>query len=157
MMNDSTKVRQGDYKPQLTKLMQIHLVTSLITGALMLASPSAAWAEFTLNLKDADLKHFIAKVADITGKTFVVDQRANNSPIKVTIISTTPMTETEVYEVFLTVLRIHGYAAVPSGNVVKIIQQVLAKQSPSDADFALTANGEQIVTQVNPRFRFSRG
>ena len=148
MMNDSTKVRQGDYKPQLTKLMQIHLVTSLITGVLMLASPSAAWAEFTLNLKDADLKHFIAKVADITGKTFVVDQRANNSPIKVTIISTTPMTETEVYEVFLTVLRIHGYAAVPSGNVVKIIQQVLAKQSPSDADFALTANGEQIVTQV---------
>ena len=114
----------------------------------MLTSPSAAWAEFTLNLKDADLKHFIAKVADITGKTFVVDQRANNSPIKVTIISTTPMTETEVYEVFLTVLRIHGYAAVPSGNVVKIIQQVLAKQSPSDADFALTANGEQIVTQV---------
>ncbi|MEE2913805.1 MAG: type II secretion system secretin GspD [Pseudomonadota bacterium] len=114
----------------------------------MLASSSAAWAEFTLNLKDADLKHFIAKVADITGKTFVVDQRANNSPIKVTIISTTPMTETEVYEVFLTVLRIHGYAAVPSGNVVKIIQQVLAKQSPSDADFALTANGEQIVTQV---------
>ena len=56
MMNDSTKVRQGDYKPQLTKLMQIYLVTSLITGALMLASPSAAWAEFTLNLKDADLK-----------------------------------------------------------------------------------------------------
>ena len=148
MMNDSTKVRQGDYKPQLTKLMQIHLVTSLITGVLMLASSSAAWAEFTLNLKDADLKHFIAKVADITGKTFVVDQRANNSPIKVTIISTTPMTETDVYEVFLTVLRIHGYAAVPSGNVVKIIQQVLAKQSPSDADFALTANGEQIVTQV---------
>ena len=148
MMNDSTEVRQGDYKPRLTKLMQIYLVTSLITGALMLASPSAAWAEFTLNLKDADLKHFIAKVADITGKTFVVDQRANNSPIKVTIISTTPMTETEVYEVFLTVLRIHGYAAVPSGNVVKIIQQVLAKQSPSDADFALTANGEQIVTQV---------
>ena len=148
MMNDSTEVRQGDYKPRLTKLMQIHLVTSLITGVLMLASSSAAWAEFTLNLKDADLKHFIAKVADITGKTFVVDQRANNSPIKVTIISTTPMTETEVYEVFLTVLRIHGYAAVPSGNVVKIIQQVLAKQSPSDADFALTANGEQIVTQV---------
>ncbi|MAW30082.1 MAG: type II secretion system protein GspD [Gammaproteobacteria bacterium] len=148
MMNDSTEVKQGDHKPRLTKLMQIHLVISLITGVLMLTSPSAAWAEFTLNLKDADLKHFIAKVADITGKTFVVDQRANNSPIKVTIISSTPMTETEVYEVFLTVLRIHGYAAVPSGNVVKIIQQVLAKQSPSDADFALTANGEQIVTQV---------
>lgn len=147
-MNTSTEIKQGDHKPRLTKLMQIHLVTSLITGVLMLTSPSAAWAEFTLNLKDADLKHFIAKVADITGKTFVVDQRANNSPIKVTIISTTPMTETEVYEVFLTVLRIHGYAAVPSGNVVKIIQQVLAKQSPSDADFALTANGEQIVTQV---------
>lgn len=148
MMNDSTEVKHGDHKPLLTKLMQIHLVTSLITGVLMLTSPSAALAEFTLNLKDADLKHFIAKVADITGKTFVVDQRANNSPIKVTIISTTPMTETEVYEVFLTVLRIHGYAAVPSGNVVKIIQQVLAKQSPSDADFALSANGEQIVTQV---------
>ncbi len=148
MMNTSTEIKQGDHKPRLTKLMQIHLVTSLITGVLMLTSPSAAWAEFTLNLKDADLKHFIAKVADITGKTFVVDQRANNSPIKVTIISTTPMTETEVYEVFLTVLRIHGYAAVPSGNVVKIIQQVLAKQSPSDADFALTADGEQIVTQV---------
>ena len=61
MMNDSTEVKQGDHKPRLTKLMQIHLVISLITGVLMLTSPSAAWAEFTLNLKDADLKHFIAK------------------------------------------------------------------------------------------------
>ena len=147
MMYNTNQLQRGPRQPASLK-QQLRRGIALFTGMLLLATSSAVWAEFTLNLKDADLKHFIAKVADITGKTFVVDQRANNSPIKVTIISTEPMSEAEVYEVFLTVLRIHGYAAVPSGNVVKIIQQVLAKQSPSDVDFALTANGEQIVTQV---------
>ncbi|NOQ89754.1 MAG: type II secretion system secretin GspD, partial [Gammaproteobacteria bacterium] len=35
-----------------------------------------------------------------------------------------------VYEVFLSVLQVHGYAAVPTGSVIKIVPEVNAKQGP---------------------------
>jgi general secretion pathway protein D len=52
------------------------------------------------------------------------------------------------YELFLSVLRVHGYAAVPSGNVIRIVQQVLAKQSGNPGDFSDNTSSEELVTQV---------
>ena len=45
-------------------------------------------------------------------------------------------------------LRVHGYAAVPAGNVTKIVQQVLAKQSANPNDFLTRNESEELVTSV---------
>ena len=58
------------------------------------------------------------------------------------------MDSAAIYELFLSVLRVHGYAAVESGNVVKIVQQVLAKQSGNSLDFVNGADSEELVTRV---------
>ncbi|MBT8120276.1 MAG: type II secretion system secretin GspD [Gammaproteobacteria bacterium] len=83
--------------------------------------------EITLNLKDADIRALISTVSKFTGKNFIIDPRVK---AKVTVISANTLTPEAVYEVFLSVLQVHGYAAVPTGSVIKIVPQVNAKQGP---------------------------
>ena len=99
----------------------------------------------TLNLKDADISSLITTVSDITGRNFIVDPRVKG---KVTVLSSSPMSPEEVYGVFLSVLQVHGFAAVPSGPVTKIVPEVGAKQDGgSYFDFGGLADDE-IVTRV---------
>jgi general secretion pathway protein D len=100
-----------------------------------------------VNLKNADIREFVTQVSVITGKSFVVDPRVKGN---VTVISSTSMDKDTIYELFLSVLRVHGYAAVPTGNITKIVQQVLAKQSANPRDFLRPAQSEELVTAVIP-------
>ncbi len=100
-----------------------------------------------VNLKNADIREFVTQVSVITGKSFVVDPRIKGN---VTVISSTSMDKDTIYELFLSVLRVHGYAAVPTGNITKIVQQVLAKQSGNPRDFLRPAQSEELVTAVIP-------
>jgi general secretion pathway protein D len=100
----------------------------------------------TLNLKDADISALISTVAEVTNRNFIVDPRVKG---KVTVISNRPMSSDEVYQVFLSILTVHGFAAVPSGEVIKIVPDVNAKQggipTSSDAD---PGEGDEMVTRV---------
>lgn len=90
---------------------------------LVLAAP--ARAATTLNLKDADINTLITTVSEVTGRNFIVDERVKG---KVTVISSRPMSSEAVYETFLAVLAVKGYAAVPAGSVIKIVQDSTARQ-----------------------------
>src|ERR1700756_2674662 len=94
-----------------------------LAGALLIAS-GAARADVTLNLKDADINTLIATVSEVTGKNFIVDDRVKG---KVTVISAKPMSADGVYETFLAVLEIKGFAAVPAGEAIKIVPETSAK------------------------------
>ena len=100
----------------------------------------------TLNLKDADISALISTVAEVTDRNFIVDPRVKG---KVTVISSRPMDSEEVYQVFLSILKVHGFAAVPSGEVIKIVPDVNAKQDgiPTATDTA-PGRGDQMVTRV---------
>ena len=100
----------------------------------------------TLNLKDADISALISTVSEVTDRNFIVDPRVKG---KVTVISSRPMDSEEVYQVFLSILKVHGFAAVPSGEVIKIVPDVNAKQDgiPTASD-ASPGRGDQMVTRV---------
>jgi general secretion pathway protein D len=100
----------------------------------------------TLNLKDADINALIATVAEVTGKNFIVDPRVKG---KVTVISSRAMSADEVYQVFLSILKVHGFAIVPSGEVMKIVPDVSAKQdSIPNATPKSPGRGDEMVTRV---------
>ncbi len=121
----------------------------VVWGALffLLCSLSVGAAQtVTLNFKDAELESVIGWVAEQTGKNFIVDPRVKS---KVTIISGKPLNKDEVYQVFLSVLEVHGFAAVPSGDVIKIIPDVNAKQSGVPvARPGHRGKGDEMITQV---------
>ena len=71
----------------------------------------------------------IAEVSRVTGKNFVIDPRVQG---KVSIVSASPLSNKELYQAFLAMLQVSGYAAVPSGDVVKIVPNIDAKTISSD-------------------------
>jgi len=116
--------------------------------ALLLGSVCAGTtaAPVTLNLKDADINALVESMSVLTRKNFIVDPRVKG---RVTIVSAKPMDEKELYEVFLAVLNVHGFAAVPDGNVIKIIPAAGAKQeSIPTVDRQGSAEPNQIVTRI---------
>jgi len=113
------------YLKHLTKTRLKALLLSVLLSV-CIASPALA-DEITLNLKDADIRALISTVSKFTGKNFIIDPRVK---AKVTVVSANTLTPEAVYEVFLSVLQVHGYAAVPTGSVIKIVPEVNAKQGP---------------------------
>ncbi len=102
---------------------------------------------WTVNIHNADIQAFISQIAQMTGKNFVIDPRVRAKDV--TVISNTPLTSDEVYQLFLSVLQVHGYAAVPAGDVIKIVTNTTAKQS--NLPFTTrNKGGEQLVTEVIP-------
>ena len=103
---------------------------------------------WTVNIRNADIQAFISQVADMTGKNFVVDPRVRARDV--TVVSTKSLTSSEVYELFLSVLQVHGYAAVPAGDIIKIVPNTTAKQSNLPLVGKNAAGGEELVTRVIP-------
>ncbi len=127
-------------------MTKAHRLAGLIFCALILMPLSGFSQEnWKINLKNADIREFITQVSSITGKSFIIDQRVKGN---VTVVSTTSLDEEGVYQLFISVLRVHGYAAIPAGAVTKIVQMVLAKQSASPLDFNDKINTEEIITRV---------
>ncbi|MGA0150178.1 MAG: type II secretion system secretin GspD [Luminiphilus sp.] len=115
--------------------------------AVILSWVSLATAqEYTVNLKDTDIQEFIKFVADVTGTTMVVDPNVKG---KVRVISSKPVTQAELYDLFLSILDVQGYTAVRSGQVIRIIPSKDARSSPvplmEDQD---AGDNDEYVTQV---------
>ena len=109
-------------------------------------TPLIAQPGVTLSLKEADIRTLIETVSEATGMNFVVDPRVK---AKVTVVSSRPMNEAELYQVFLSILQVHGYSAVPVGEIVKIVPDVTAKQGPvSVTGSDRPGVGDQLVTRV---------
>ena len=121
-----------------------NIIGILLIQLMLVASAHAA--EVTLNLKDADISALISTVAEVTDRNFIIDPRVKG---KVTVISSRPMDSDEVYQVFLSILKVHGFAAVPSGEVIKIVPDVNAKQDgiPTASDGS-PGRGDEMVTRV---------
>ena len=107
---------------------------------------SGAQQNHSLNLQDADIQALIATVSEITGKSFIVDPRVGDT--KVTVISSKSMTPEEIYAVFESVLRVHGYAAVPAGDFTKIVPDAVGHQDTIPTRTNGGYNDDALVTQI---------
>ena len=127
-------------------LIRLFLICCLLgSGLFTTQTVIAVENQITLNLKQADIRALISTVSKFTGKNFVVDPRVK---AKVTVVSSNTMSESEVYEVFLSVLQVHGYAAVPVGSIIKIVPEVNAKQGPLPVVRGSHNVGDQLITKV---------
>ena len=136
---------QNGNKPALRNKMRC-LSTMIALSLLMIISTSVIAEKVRLNFKGADIQAVITSVADITGKNFIVDPRVKG---KVTIISSRAMSNREIYQVFLSVLDVHGYTAVPAGKTIKILPDADAKHSGVPAtDEDKPGKGDESVTRV---------
>ena len=114
----------------------------LIHSVLLLLLTSSANA-LTLNLKNAELVTFIETVSRATGKNFIVDPQVEG---KVNVISANEIDNDELYNLFLSVLRVHGYIAVEGDDFTKILPQSNIKESSSR--LSSTSNDMIVTTSI---------
>jgi len=102
----------------------------------------------TLNFVNADIEGVVKAVSEITGKNFVLDPRVKGT---VNIVSAKPMSRALVYQVFLSALRLQGFAAVEERGMVMIVPEIEAKmhRSPTAGPQERPrGGGDTIQTQV---------
>ncbi len=101
------------------------------------------------NLRDADIRAVIAEVSRITKKNFIIDPRVQG---KISIFSSKAITDKELYPVFLSALQVSGYAAIPAGQVIKILPNMEARTQSSDnsAYPDILRTGDELMVQVVP-------
>jgi general secretion pathway protein D len=117
-------------------------------AAVLLSLTTLVWAQqpaATLNWKDADIRQVVEAVSAVTGKNFILDPRVTG---RVTLLSPTPLGPDALYEAFLSILQVHGYVAVDSGDLIKIIPDATARQFPSRMGTDGAAGPDDMATSV---------
>ena len=115
--------------------------------ALILGLSSSLWS-VTINMRDADIKSFVSDISSLTGKTFVVDPRVKAN---VTVISRDDLSIEEAYEIFLSVLSVHGFTAVEQDNAVKIVPASMGRQSFTQVAKPSSPEDALVSTIVRPK------
>ncbi len=119
--------------------------SSLISATALLAAATPAVAQFALNVRDADIRAFIADAARVTGRTFVVDGRVQG---RVTVVTERPLGRAEYFEIFLSTLRANGLVAIPLPNGSMRIQPVDGAAAQPSRFGTRGAQANQLVTEV---------
>ncbi len=125
-----------------------HRIRSVLLAALLsviLPGGAALAQDYTVNLKETDIQELIKFVAEVTGTTIVVDPAVKG---KVKVVSSKPVSKEELYDLFLSILDVHGYTAVRSGGVVRVIQSKDARSSAVSVADDSSRGNDEYVTQV---------
>ncbi|ENY82654.1 type II secretion system secretin GspD [Sphingopyxis sp. MC1] len=117
----------------------------MLAAALVSATPVPVLAQYTLNVRDADVRAFIQDAARITGRTFVIDGRVNG---KVSVVTDRPLSRSEYFEIFLSTLRANGLVAVPNPNGSYRIQPIDGAATQPTRIGSGGAAQNQFVTEI---------
>jgi len=117
----------------------------LAFSVLSIPKPSSAEDQITLNFKDAEITAVINTIADLTGKTFIIDPRVKG---QVNVVSNRPLNKDEVLDVFLSMLEVHGYTTGTVGKAIKIIPNTQMRNTPQRVVDNVTMNRDEVITHV---------
>jgi general secretion pathway protein D len=103
----------------------------------------------SIDFNNVDINVFVKFMSELTGTNFIVDQRVKG---RVTIISPSKISIKEAYQVFQSVLEVHGYTTVQSGEVVKIVPSPDARSKNIETRLREEATDpeDRVVTQLIP-------
>ena len=122
-------------------------VSGALAACLLCLAGNVFAQDFTINLKDTDIQELIKFVAEATGTTIVVDPAVKG---RVKVVSSKPVSRDELYDLFLAILDVHGFTAVSSGGVVRVIQNKDARSAsvPVAGATGVGQINDEYVTQV---------
>jgi general secretion pathway protein D len=101
----------------------------------------------TIDFDNVDIRVFVKFISELTGQNFVIDKAVKGN---VTIISPKKISVDDAYKVFESVLEVHGFTAVPAGDIVKILPSRDAKERNVETRLKEEAISpeDRVVTQI---------
>ena len=115
--------------------------------AAMVAQPVLAQqsdaADIVVNMRGVEIADVADQISRLTGRTLILDPAVKGT---VTVTSAQPLSPNGVWELFLSVLRANGFAAVRSGRAWRVVPQGNAVRDggvPSRG-----ASGQELITRM---------
>ena len=110
-------------------------------------APTPGQQSITIDFDNVDITVFIKFISELTGKNFVVDKAVRGN---VTVISPRKISVREAYKVFESVLEVHGFSAIPSGDIIKIIpsREAMTRNVETRLKREAITPDDRVVTQI---------
>ena len=120
------------------------LMLGLACGAAA-AQQGEAEKTWTPNFRDADIREVIHFVSGTLGADAVVIDPLVKG--KVDVISRVPLNQEKLYDLFVNVLDVHGFAAINSNGVLRVIPAKEARTAPATSN-TQTPSDSGFVTRI---------
>ncbi|QEH80665.1 type II secretion system protein GspD [Sphingomonas sp. C8-2] len=118
------------------------LVAAAMAGTPILAQSAGQPADVVVNMRAVDIADVAEQISRITGRTLILDPAVKGT---VNVTSAEPLSVDGVWDLFQSVLRVHGFAAVKSGRSWRIIPQASAIR---DAGSGGRLSGQDVTTRM---------
>jgi general secretion pathway protein D len=149
---------EANYYPEISAVTDVNLATAdsqpssdETVNLPGLNKPGMADELISVNFDQVDIRTVLKTIGDITGVNFVIDDRVQGT---VTVLSPSKIRLSEVYDFLESILEVKGYAAIPSGNLVKIVPRAEAAKRNLRVRIggnpAEIPNSDGFVTQIIP-------
>lgn len=106
------------------------------------AAPASATraGDIVVNMHDIEIAAVAEQISRLTGRTLILDPQVRGT---VNVTSATPLSSDGVWELFQSVLRVHGFAAVRTGRAWRIVPQAEAvREAPG------SSTGQQVTSRL---------
>lgn len=107
------------------------------------APADAQSADVVINMRAVEIADVADQVSRITGRTLILDPAVKGP---VTVTSATPLTPAGVWELFQSVLRANGWAAVRTGRTWRVVPAANAVREAGAPSRG--ASGQELVTRM---------
>ena len=101
-------------------------ILACVTGSAALAQQGP---QLTVNYREADIRMVTEQVQAVIGRPIIIDPRVR---AQVTVLSNAPMSPDAFYRTFLSMLEVHGFVALDSGNAIQIVPDANARFGAGD-------------------------
>ncbi|WP_066482461.1 MULTISPECIES: type II secretion system secretin GspD [unclassified Sphingomonas] len=119
------------------------LTLSAVALQPVLAQTAAEPRDIVVNMRGVEIADVADQISRITGRTLILDPNVKGL---VTVTSADPLTATGAWELFLSVLRANGFAAVRSGRAWRIVPQANAIRDGGVP--SRSSGGQELVTRM---------
>lgn len=128
------------------KRVKTGLAAGLLMWLALAGAQTPSQTQLTPNFQNVDIVVLADAVGKATGLTFVPDPRVRGPA---NLVNPQPMTPQQLYEAFLSVLQVNGFATSRTGNMVKIVPEaIIARMPGNDMPATINPNSEEFVTTV---------
>ena len=127
----------------MTRPIRASMLALALLGTAAGAQQVPAPADIVVNMRGVEIADVAEQISRLTGRTLILDPTVKGV---VTVTSAEPLSQAGVWDLFQSVLRANGFAAVRSGRAWRVIPQATAVRDggvPSRG-----AGGQELVTRM---------
>ncbi|WP_394654298.1 type II secretion system secretin GspD [uncultured Sphingomonas sp.] len=123
--------------------IRLSMLALALAGTALGAQQAPAPSDIVVNMRGVEIADVAEQISRLTGRTLILDPAVKGT---VTVTSAEPLSQAGVWDLFQSVLRANGYAAVRSGRAWRIVPQANAVRDggvPSRG-----ASGQELITRM---------